>query len=149
MGRDLSLREAKNSASTFFTIARFEPDSMVIYTALVAMVVILCATGFEYVALMPVVTLGTILTVESLETIRLEHPPTKQLLGRTCRVLKQISRAEKGVVKIFDPRGLDSWELWSAESSSSLQEGSTALITGIRAGMILEVQPIDSSDPRT
>jgi membrane protein implicated in regulation of membrane protease activity len=145
LARDLSVQKAKNKASNFFTIARFEPDSMLIYATLVTMAVILYATGFSYIAIMPVVTLGTILTVESLETIRLEHPPTRQLLGKRCRVLRQISKAEKGVVKIADPQGRDSWELWSAESTASLQEGSTALITGMRGGMILEVQPIDAN----
>ncbi len=136
----MAQQQAKQN--TFFTIARFEPDSILIYSILVAMTLILYFLGFYYFALMPLVTLGVIFAVESSETIYLDYPPQKELLGAKCIILKEVAKGEKGVVKLCDSQGKPSWELWSAESTLTLKEGTMAVVMGVREGLVLQIRPL-------
>jgi membrane protein implicated in regulation of membrane protease activity len=129
--------------SKFFTIARFEPDSWTIYALFVVMVIALYALGFRYLAILPAATLAIILVTESLENIQLEKPSQKRLIGARCRVVRPISKAERGVVEIIDSSGNKEWELWSAESADSpLEVGSMAKVTQV-SGLIINVEPLE------
>ena len=80
-----------------------------------------------------------ILLLESAENVQVQKPRQRQLVGRLCLVTKRISKGERGFVKVYDPIEQKlSPEIWSAESDSEIEEGKTAIVTGMRS-IILRV----------
>ena len=128
--------------SPFFTLSRFEPDTWLIYGLLIFMTVVLYEIGFSFLAIMPLTVIAIIFIVEAMEVLHLDYPRKKQPVGARCKVIRQISRAERGVVRILYADGMTDWELWSAESNCLLEEGSDARVTGIRS-IILQVEPLN------
>jgi membrane protein implicated in regulation of membrane protease activity len=126
---------------SFFNIARFDPDSWFIYGLLAAMTIVLYAIGFNYLSIAPAGAICAIFGVEAQEVIHLDYGEKKQIVGARCSVIRQISKAERGVVKLANPQGMPNWELWSAESDVPIEEGKIALVSGIR-GITLQVRPV-------
>jgi membrane protein implicated in regulation of membrane protease activity len=140
--KDLLLKRTER-IRTFFTIARFDPDSWFFYGLLGAFATVFYTFGFWYFAAVPLGAAGMIFTVEAFEAIQLEKPEDRRLklVGETCFVVRRISKSERGVVAFSDPAsGMHSWELWSAESQYLLGEGRTALISDIK-GITVIVEP--------
>jgi membrane protein implicated in regulation of membrane protease activity len=136
------LRKEKDSSDApLFSSARFDQDSIIIYPLFSAVTVVMYLTGFGYFAMIPALVLAMIFLIEASENIRAESLQEKQLVGAKCEVMKQVSYGERGVVKIMNRWGTAQWELWSAESNSSLEEGSLACVKGIR-GMFLQIEPL-------
>lgn len=132
-------------ASKFFTLARFEPDSIVVYSLFALTAIILFDFGFRLLAIVPLCTLALLFLVESYEAIDFEHPTNTRLDGAKCLVLTGITKSSRGVVKIIDGQGkLNQWELWSANSQYSILKGEIAFVKSVRNGLILEVEPIDT-----
>ncbi|MGI0090850.1 MAG: hypothetical protein ACREBS_03990 [Nitrososphaerales archaeon] len=129
---------SSQSLSSFFTIARFGPDTLVIFGLLIASTVSLLFYGLVYFSLMTAGALVVIFLVESVETIGLARAESRQIVGAKCMVLKQTSLGERGIVKLFAPDGRLDPELWSAESNTMIRAGEVARVTGIRS-IILEV----------
>jgi membrane protein implicated in regulation of membrane protease activity len=128
----------KQQFHSFFTIARFDPDSWFVYGLLATMTLILYAIGFSYLAIAPAAAICAIFGVEAQEVLYLESREDKQIVGAKCTVVRQVSKAERGVVKLA---GTPEWELWSAESDVSIREGDLALVSGIN-GITLLVRPL-------
>jgi membrane protein implicated in regulation of membrane protease activity len=126
---------------SFFNIARFDPDSWFSYGLLAVIAIALYALGFAYFAIVPATAICCIFLVEAFEVIHLDHPVEKQIVGAKCLVLRRISKIERGVVGFTSENGHPSWELWSAESAYSLEEGNTVLVSGIK-GITLQVEPL-------
>ncbi len=132
-------RTSKQQLHSFFTIARFDPDSWFIYGLLATMTIILYTIGLGYLAIAPAASICTIFGVEAQEVLHLEPREEKQLVGAKCSVVRQVSKAERGVVKLA---GTPEWELWSAESDIPIEEGSLALVSGIK-GITLQIRPLN------
>ena len=133
--------------STFFTIARFGPDTMVILGALAAATVVLFYSGFpDYLPLATASVLGVIFLVESVETISLERPYYRQILGARCFVVKKAGRVEKGIVKLYTPEGVLENELWSSESEIDIPEGDSAVVVGMRSAILEIAAPSTARD---
>lgn len=135
------LQGRHSKVRSFFNIARFDPDSLFIYGLLAVIAITLYALGFAYFAIVPATTICCIFLVEAFEVIHLDHPVEKQIVGAKCLVLRRISKIERGVVGLTSESGQPSWELWSAESAYSLEEGNTVLVSGIK-GITLQVEPL-------
>ncbi len=72
--------------------------------------------------------------LESVEMIQLDSAKERRLIGRECLVMKSISKGERGIVMVYDQEdGKFGSELWSAESSSTMEEGTIALVVGMRS----------------
>jgi membrane protein implicated in regulation of membrane protease activity len=134
-------KEKASPDAPLFSTARFDEDSIIIYPLFIAITVVMYISGFSYFSIIPAFVLGMIFAVEASERVRLETLQSTQLIGAKCTVMKQVSYGERGVVKIMDNAGTPQWELWSAESNSSIEEGSTACVKGIR-GMFLQIEPL-------
>ena len=76
-----------------------------------------------------------------MEKIRLSRPMERKLVGQTCLVVKNIQAGKPGIVKLFRPDGTLDQELWSAESTSKIGEGSKTKVVGQRA-VVLLVEPL-------
>jgi membrane protein implicated in regulation of membrane protease activity len=132
----------RRQAHSFFNIARFDPDSWFIYGLLATVALVLYAFGYAYFALVPVGAICGIFAVEASEVIHLDYPEERRLVGAKCAVVRQISKTERGVVRLANSMGNLDWETWSAESDCSFEEGNVALVSGIR-GITLQVEPLN------
>jgi membrane protein implicated in regulation of membrane protease activity len=102
------------------------------------MAIVLYVMGTSYLAIAPVSIICGIFAIEATEVIHLENPDEKQVVGSKCSVVRQISKTERGVVKLL---GMPDWELWSAESDIPIGEGNVAFVSGIK-GITLQVKPL-------
>ena len=129
----------RRSLSTFFTIARFGPDTLFVFASLSVLSVTLYLGGLWYLSLTTLIGLGVIFCVESFETISLSRAEYRQIVGAKCLVLQPASPESRGIVRLFTSDGNLESELWSTEfSTSPVQEGSVAVVTGIKS-VILEI----------
>jgi hypothetical protein len=128
--------------SNFFTIARFGPDTLVIFAILSAMGIALYYWGIWYLAAAVLSTLIAIFCVESLETIHMSRAEYRQIVGARCLVLQGSSIDRRGIVRLFNVDGSLDPELWSTEvSKEPVNEGSLALVTGMNS-VILEITKV-------
>lgn len=140
--------------SSFFTIARFEPDTLALFGLLIAATVALFLYGFVYLSYLTAGVLVLIFLIESSETITLDRAEHRRIVGAECLVLKRVSTTERGIARLFKADGRLDPELWSVEASSPIMEGEVALVNGMRS-VILLVAPIpgregqESAPPRT
>lgn len=133
-------RELSRTAP-LFSSARFDEDSIFIYPLLAIFAVVLYLTGPRYFALVPIVAIVAIFLIEALERVRLDPLSPPGIVGERCVVVRRVSREERGVVRLVGRGGVPKWELWSAESSLPLKEGSVARIKG-KEGLFLVVEPV-------
>lgn len=100
--------------------------------------VLLFEFGFVIASLVTVVGIVVIFALESVEMIQLDPVKQRQLVGMDCLVTMKITKTERGIVKVYDPYDRKfSSELWSAESASSLEEGTVARVVGMRSIILL------------
>jgi hypothetical protein len=127
--------------SSFFTIARFEPDTLGLFGLLVSATVLLHAYGFVYLSCLTGGILLVIFLVESFENVSPDRVEHRQIVGARCLVLKRVSATERGIARLLRADGRLDAELWSVEASSPILEGETALVSGMRS-VILAVVPL-------
>ena len=128
--------------SSFFTIARFGPDSIVIFCLLGFAALALFAYGFIFPAAVISCTFAIIFWAESVEMIHFSRAKPRQIVGSRCLVIRQIAgRTNRGIVKIYKGGSEASIELdpelWSAESDSVIEAGTIAIVTGTRSMILL------------
>ena len=128
-----------NRLSSFFTIARFGPDSFVVLGGLALASFVLYEYGFIFPAVMSACVFAIIFLVESAEIIRLATYKPRQILGSRCLVIKRVGgRADRGIVKVYgEANGELNPELWSAESDSVIEEGTIAVVRGMRSIILI------------
>ena len=127
--------------SNFFTIARFGPDTLFIFTLLSTLAAGLYYWGLWYLSLSVVLTLAVLLIVESTETISLSRAEDRQILGARCLVLQSASPERMGIVRLFSSNGNLDPELWSTDYSKvRLETGKIGVVTGMNS-VILEITP--------
>lgn len=131
----------KRNPHSFFTIARFDPDSWFVYGGLAATAIVLYLIGFPYIAIVPVAAILGIFGVEAFEVIHLDYPEKGEIVGTECFVLRQVSKTERGVVWLGNTQQ-PKWELWSAESDQFFEKGSVARVSGIK-GLTLQIEPLN------
>jgi membrane protein implicated in regulation of membrane protease activity len=123
----------------FFSIARFGPDSIFLISAFAVATVLLFEFGLRYAALVTLAAVFAVFGLESAEMIQLDKVRERNLVGVDCLVTKKISKGERGFVKVYDQEaGRFGSEIWSAESSTLLEEGSIARVVGVKS-IILRV----------
>jgi hypothetical protein len=140
------LPKSRRAASSFFTIARFEPDTLAVFGLLVAATAALLAFGSVYLSLLTSGVLLLIFAIESSETIQLDRAKERRIVGARCLVLKRASATERGLARLFKADGRLDPELWSFEAASPVEEGETALVRRMRS-VILEVAPLGEGSP--
>jgi hypothetical protein len=128
-----------NRLSSFFTIARFEPDSIAILGLLCLASFVLYEYGLVLSAGISAGAFAIIFCIESAERIHLGTAKPSQIVGSRCLVINRVAgRADRGIVRVYEEEdGELNPELWSAESGSTIEEGRTALVTGIRSVILL------------
>jgi membrane protein implicated in regulation of membrane protease activity len=131
----------RGTGSSFFTIARFEPDTLAVFCLLAAAAEVLYVLGSTYLSILMVWALAVIFLIEASETISPERAEYRQIVGSRCIVLKRASLTERGIARLLRADGRLDAELWSFEASSPFKEGEAALVCGTR-GVVLEIEPI-------
>src|ERR1700733_7085510 len=144
--RDGAVRErrspmTKGTGSSFFTIARFEPDTLAVFCLLGAGAEVLHLLGSTFLSILMVWALVVIFLIEASETISPGRAEYRQIIGSRCIVLKRSSLTERGIARLLRADGKLDAELWSFEASSPISEGEAALVSGTR-GVVLEIAPI-------
>jgi hypothetical protein len=142
------LPKRRRAASPFFTIARFEPDTLGVFGLLAAATAALLVTGSVYLPLLTSGVLLVIFAIESSETIQLDRVKERRIVGARCLVLKGASSTERGLARLFRADGRLDPELWSFEAASPIEEGETALVRSMRS-VILEVAPAPREEANT
>lgn len=127
--------------SSFFTIARFEADTLALFGVLASTAAVLLAYGLFYLSSLAAGILVAIFFVESFENVTVDRVEDRQIVGARCLVLKRVSVTERGIARLFKVDGRLDPELWSVEASSTIMEGEIALVDGIRS-VILNVVPL-------
>jgi membrane protein implicated in regulation of membrane protease activity len=139
-GREMR-KGGSGSEAPLFSSARFDQDTLIIYPLFSATVVVMYLLGFGFFSIVPALVLAAIFVIEGSERVLEESLQERQLVGAQCRVMRHVSRGESGVVEILDRSGAAQWELWSAESDTTLDEGSLARVRGTR-GIFLQIEPL-------
>ena len=105
------------------------------------MTVLLFKFGFRYIAILPIIAAVLILVVKSFEVIKIERIEHVQMVGKMCHVVKNVSKSEAGVVRLYSDGGKLGFETWSArtEQTSVIREGTTARVTAMQ-GIYLIVE---------
>jgi len=131
----------REQLSSFFTIARFGPDSILIFVLLGILGSVIYELGFIIPAIAVAGAFSIIFWAESVETIQLKRVEPRKIIGSRCLVVKQIGgRASRGIVKMYkDESGDLEHELWSAESNLLIEKGKVATVKGI-SSIILFVE---------
>lgn len=125
--------------SSFFTIARFGPDSIVILGGLGVAAVLLYLYDLGLLSIAVALAFTVVFAAESSEVIQLGRASQNKIVGGKCLVTKRISKGERGIIRIMKEDGEFFSELWSAESDSIIEDGEVATITGINS-IILQVE---------
>jgi hypothetical protein len=131
---------SRRSLSNFFTIARFGPDTITIFSVLSALTLVLYYWGLGYLSIPVILTLAILFCIESTETISLSRAEYREIVGAKCLVVRGAVRDNRGIVQLYNSDGTLDPELWSAESAHSLEDGAVAKVTGMRS-VILEIAP--------
>jgi hypothetical protein len=129
------------SISSFFTIARFGPDTLVVFGILAIVTIALVAVQLPYLSYLTAVTLLVIFLVESFEMITLQRAEKRQIVGVRCLVIKRASIGERGIARLFTADGKLDPETWSIESTLTLEEGQIGVVTGLHS-IILEISRV-------
>ena len=129
----------RQSFSNFFNIARFGPDTMVIFGLLAGLAALLYYVALWYLSSAVLVTIIVIFCVESAETIVLSRAEDRKIVGAKCLVIKRATPESRGIVRLFNSNGSLDQEAWSTEFSQiPVPTGSLARVTGMRS-VILEI----------
>ncbi len=132
---------SRQSLSNFFTIARFGPDTLVIFTLLTGISLALYYWGMWYLSAAVILTLIILFMIESTETISLSRAEYRQILGSKCLVIQSATPGSRGIVRLYSSAGCLDGELWSTDySQSPIRAGKIATVTGINS-TILQIGP--------
>jgi membrane protein implicated in regulation of membrane protease activity len=96
--------------------------------------------GHAYLAITSGSTGLVLLTVKSMEIIRLGRVEERELIGQRCLVIKGVGKGATGVVRVYDRTGRLNPELWSAESAYEIPEGEEAQVEAMRS-IVLLIKP--------
>jgi membrane protein implicated in regulation of membrane protease activity len=136
--------QATRGYVSFLSKVRFGPGIIGILASIAAVTVGLYLTGQAYLAVVSAGADILILRVKGMEIIQLSRPEKQELVGRKCLVVKRIERGKMGVVRTYNRGQILDAELWSAESDQEIQEGRTAIVSGLR-NIVLLVKPLHES----
>jgi|SRR5579872_3845432 len=129
----------RKSFSDFFSIARFGPDTLAIFGLLSGLATVLYHFDLWYLTGAVLATLFVLFLVEAVETITLSRAEYRKIVGAKCLVIKEATRENRGIVRLFGSDGNLVRETWSTEfSQAPVPEGSLAKVTGMRS-VILEI----------
>lgn len=134
----------------FFSRARFGPGMIGVLSIMIILAITM-AFYFRlyYLAIIPSLAACGLFLVKYFETIQSGTIEPRKLIGQTCIIVKQISRSDRGVVKVYKSDNSLDPELWSAELAEStkgtimkIEPNQTAMVVGMRGGVILLVEPL-------
>ncbi len=134
----------------FFSRARFGPGMIGVLSIMIILALTM-AFYFRlyYLAIIPALAACGLFFVKYFETIQSGTIEPRKLIGHTCLIVKQISRGQRGVVKVYKSDNALDPELWSAELAEStkgtvvkIEPSQTATVVGMRGGIILLVEPV-------
>jgi hypothetical protein len=108
-------------------------------SVLATMAALLYRMGFKYLAVLPAATSILIFGVKSMETIKLEEPKQRLIVGARCLVVSQACRGHYGIVRLYTNEGALENETWSAELAhgDTIEEGRTAKVVGMRSIVLI------------
>lgn len=143
--KNVKLRE-KRSIETdqklpIFSYRRFGPGGLLRIFLLALLSFFLYAFGYAIFAIIPIILAVLTVLTSSLVIFQPRKPDQRVIVGGKCIVIRNISKAQRGVVKVYKEDGNFHHELWSAESANGamIEEGRDAKVVGIR-GIILQVE---------
>ena len=87
------------------------------------------------------VSVVLIFGVKSIEVLRAGRPEQRSFVGKKCKVVVEVNKEKRGIVKLIRNDGSIDPELWSAEANTSIGIGEEARVVGINS-IILLVEPI-------
>ena len=130
----------------FFSVARFGPGSIIVFVLLIFLTAFLYVSGHEYIAILPAVAGVAIFVVKATEMLEEQKPKARTTIGQSCLVIKEISKRERGIVRIYRENGDLDPELWSAEGENGVEimQNQRALVVE-RRSIILIVRPESST----
>jgi membrane protein implicated in regulation of membrane protease activity len=138
-------KSQKAGQAAFFSIARFGPGMIIVLSILIVLLVLLVYIKLYYLAFLPAIIAVLLLTAKYFELIEAPNPTDQRLTGKTCLVVKRVTRNERGIVKVYSDSGKLESELWSAELAADkdeIKEDQIARIAGMRS-IILLIEPIE------
>jgi len=134
---------SRRALSNFFTIARFGPDTLAIFSLLSALAVGLYYWGTWYLSACVLLILMILFCIESIEKISLSRAEYRQIVGAKCLVIHSASPESRGIVRLFSANGYLDAELWSTELSQyPVAIGKIATVTRMNS-TILEIASLD------
>ena len=145
--KSAKLREKRSTESdrklAFFRYRRFGLGALLRIFLLALLSFFLYVFGYAIFAIIPVILVVFTVVTNSLVIFQPRKPDQRLIVGGKCHVIRSISRAQRGVVKVYKQDGNFDHELWSAESANGamIEEGRDAKVVGIR-GIILQVEPM-------
>ncbi|MCL5067168.1 MAG: hypothetical protein M1368_02290 [Thaumarchaeota archaeon] len=125
----------------YFSTSRFGPGTIGLLLILSIATIVLYRIGTYLYAGMLLVSVVLIFGVKSIEVLRAGRPEQRSFVGKKCKVVLEVSKEKRGVVKLIRDDGSVDPELWSAESDTVIGSGEEAKVVGIKS-IILLVEPI-------
>lgn len=122
-----------------FSYKRYRRGGILRIFAFAVCAFILYTLGLGIFAIIPLLLIVLTVVTKSLVTVQYQKPVRRTLVGSKCRVIRTISGAERGIVKVYRPDGMLDDELWSAESSGGdrIEKGKDVQVIGIRSIILL------------
>ena len=136
-------RSNVRNEAPLFSLARFGPGSIVFLSFIAVTAILFYLFDVKTLALLLSGACVLFFGVKSMERIELSRIEERKLVGQMCRVVKPVRRGQLGVVRLAQPDGTMSSELWSAESVNEIGVGEQARVIGKRSVVLL----IDSLPP--
>ncbi|MDG6924217.1 MAG: hypothetical protein JRN67_13120 [Nitrososphaerota archaeon] len=125
----------------YFSTSRFGPGTIGLLIVLSIATIVLYRIGTYFYAGMLLVSVVLIFGVKSIEVLRAGRPEQRSFVGKKCKVVVEVNKEKRGVVKLIRNDGSIDPELWSAEANTSIGIGEEARVVGINS-IILLVEPI-------
>ena len=125
----------------YFSTSRFGPGTIGFLIVLSIMTFVLYRIEMYFFAGMLLVSVVLIFGVKSFEVLRAGRPEQRNFVGMKCKVVVEVSKGKRGVVKLIRNDGNIDPELWSAEADNFIGIGEEARVVGIKS-IILQVEPI-------
>ena len=124
----------------YFSTLRFGPGTIALLVILAVSTFVLFHIGAYLYSAMILLGLVLIFIIKSVEVLSEGRPEVKTFVGRECKVIVDVNRGKRGVVKLVRSDGSIDPELWSAESDTEILSGERARVVGVKS-IILVVTP--------
>ena len=133
-------RSLRTRYASILSWARFGPGTIFILCLIALLTLGLYASAHAYLAMIACAAGLVLFGVKSMEIIHLSRVEDRELIGRTCLVIRDVGKGKTGVVRVYDRSGRLNPELWSAESEHEILAGREAEIEAMRS-IVLLVKP--------